>query len=120
MALCGAEGKSLADHVAVTIGNLGENVTLKRATCLNTQGTGLNIMGLTHPTNSTSSHLLFGKYGSFIIYRKQQDNEKVIQKSMENSHDEILRQMCQHVIGNYIEFYFIHINSRPLNCFCNR
>jgi len=99
MELSGAEGKSLADHVAVTIGNLGENVTLRRATCLNTRDTGLNIMGLTHPANPTGSQFLSGKYGSLLIYRKQLDSEKINQRSMENSHDEILRQMCQHVIG---------------------
>lgn len=102
MALSGAEGKSLADHVAVTIGNLGENVTLRRATCLNTRDTGLKIMGLTHPSNLTGSHFLCGKYGSLLIYRKQLDTEKINQKSVENSHEEILRQMCQHVIGKYI------------------
>ena len=111
MELSGAEGKSLADHVAVTIGNLGENVTLRRATCLNTRDTGLNIMGLTHPSNTTGSQFLSGKYGSLLIYRKQQDGEKMNQRSMESSHDEILRQMCQHVIGKYI-FLFIHILSK--------
>lgn len=99
MALSGAEGKSLADHVAVTIGNLGENVTLRRATCLNTRDTGLNVMGLTHPSNNTGSNFLCGKYGSILIYRKQPDSEKINDKSLENSHDEILRQMCQHIIG---------------------
>lgn len=99
MELSGAEGKSLADHVAVTIGNIGENVTLRRATCLNTRDTGLNIMGLTHPANPTGSQFLSGKYGSLLIYRKQLDSEKINQRSMESSHDEILRQMCQHVIG---------------------
>lgn len=102
MALSGTEGKSLADHVAVTIGNLGENVTLKRATCLNTRDTGLNVIGLTHPTNPTGSNFLSGKYGSLLIYRKQPDGQKINDKSLENSHDEILRQMCQHVIGKYI------------------
>lgn len=101
MALSGAEGKSLADHVAVTIGNIGENVTLRRATCLNTRDTGLNIMGLTHPSNTSGSNFLSGKYGSIVIYRKQQEGEKINQKSLESSHDEILRQMCQHVIGKY-------------------
>jgi len=104
MELSGAEGKSLADHVAVTIGNLGENVTLRRATCLNTRDTGLNIMGLTHPSNTTGSQFLSGKYGSLLIYRKQQDGEPINQR-LESSHDEILRQMCQHVIGKYIFFY---------------
>lgn len=102
MDLSGAEGKSLADHVAMTIGNLGENVTLRRATCLNTRDTGLNIIGLTHPSTTTGSHFHSGKYGSLIIYRRLQDNEKINQNSMETSSDEILRQMCQHVIGNYL------------------
>ncbi|XP_050528888.1 elongation factor Ts, mitochondrial [Daktulosphaira vitifoliae] len=99
MALSGTEGKSLADHIAVTIGNLGENLTLRRATCLNTQDTGLNIIGVTHPANSTGNHYLTGKYGSLIIYRRHLDDHNINEKSLDNSHNEILRQMCQHVIG---------------------
>ncbi|XP_050438215.1 elongation factor Ts, mitochondrial [Adelges cooleyi] len=99
MALSGTEGKSLADHIAMTIGNLGENLTLRRATCLNTHGTGLNITGLTHPANTTGNNYFAGKYGSLIIYRRHLDNDIISEKSMESSHNEILRQMCQHVIG---------------------
>lgn len=106
LALNGVEGKSLADHIAVTIGNLGENVTLRRATCLNTQNTGLNIMGLTHPSNSNGTNFLSGKYGSIVIYRKKIEDEKVNQQPLENTRDEILRQMCQHIIGNYDQLLF--------------
>lgn len=101
MKLSSTEGKSLADHVAITIGNLGENITLRRAMCLNTRDTGLNVMGLTHPSN-TGSNSHSGKYGSLLIYRKQPDTEKINQKSMDSSHSEILRQMCQHIIGKCI------------------
>lgn len=99
MALNGTKNKTLADHVVGVIGNLGENITLRRATCLNTQNTDLNIMGLTHPSNTNGSHFFFGKYGSLLIYRKQK-NLKINTNGI--SHDEILRQMCQHVIGKYI------------------
>lgn len=105
MALIGTEEKILADHVAITIGNLGENITLRRATCLNTKNTDLNIIGLTHPSNLIGSNCFIGKYGSIIIYRKQQKNEQIGLKSLQSPHDEILRQMCQHVIGNHICVY---------------
>lgn len=97
------EGKSLADHIAITIGNIGENVTLRRATCLNTQDTGLNIIGLTHPTNTSGINFSFGRYGSILIYRKKFEDEKINQL-LGSSRDEILRQMCQHVIGKYNQF----------------
>lgn len=99
MALNGTKNKTLAEHVVGVIGNLGENISIKRATCLNTQDTGLNIMGLTHPSNTTGTNFLFGKYGSLLIYHKQ-GNVKINTKK--KYCDEILRQMCQHVIGKYI------------------
>jgi len=102
MALNSQEGKCLADHVAVTIGNLGENIILRRATCLNTTNTGLKVMGLTHPSNITGLNVFSGKYGSLIIYCKQQKNNRSNERYLENSKNEILRQLCQHVIGKYI------------------
>lgn len=118
LALNGVEGKSLADHIAVTIGNLGENVALRRATCLNTQNTGLNIMGLTHPsTSSNGTNFLSGKYGSIVIYRKKIDDEKMNQQPLENTRDEILRQMCQHVIGNY-DYSTIMVYFQGILLFC--
>lgn len=102
----GTEDKSLADHIAITIGNLGENITLRRAMCLNTKDTGLNVIGLTHPSNKIGSNSHSGKYGSLLIYRKHPESEKINRKSMESSHDEILRQMCQHVIGKCISFIY--------------
>lgn len=117
LALNGVEGKSLADHIAVTIGNLGENVTLRRATCLNTQNTGLNIMGLTHPSNLNGTKFLFGKYGSIIIYRKKVEDEKINQQPLESTRDEILRQMCQHIIGNYDQLIFQFYNIFFMYCF---
>lgn len=102
MALNSLEGKCLADHVAVTIGNLGENIILRRATCLNTKDTGLKVMGLTHPSNIIGLNFFSGKYGSLIVYRKQQKDHKNNERYLENSNNEIIRQLCQHVIGKYI------------------
>lgn len=95
LSLISCKGQKLADCVAVTIGNLGENIILKRATCINTKDTDLIIKGLTHPCDTIGSNLLCGKYGSIIIYQKQQNNGNI-----NNAFDEkILGQMCQHVIG---------------------
>jgi len=99
MALNSSEGKQLSDHVAVTIGHVGENIVLRRAICLNTKDTGLNIMGITHPSHTTGLNFFSGKYGSLIVYRKQQNDNKNNKKYLDNSDNEIMRQVCQHVIG---------------------
>jgi len=110
LALSSLEGKLLADHVAIGIGNLGENIILKRATCINTKDTGLNIMGFTHPSTTIGLNYFSGKYGSLIVYRKQQNN-KNNEKYLENSDNEIIRQICQHIIGKYIKFNRLNIST---------
>lgn len=88
--LQGSEGKSLGDEVALVISQVGENISLRRATCLNVTD-NLLVTGSTHPSFSKISSVIMGKYGSLLVY-KTDSNEKNI--------PDIARQLCQHVIGN--------------------
>lgn len=65
-------------------------------------------MGLTHPTNASGTNFFSGKYGSILIYRTKIEDEKINQL-LGSSRDEILRQMCQHVIGKYNQFNLKYI-----------
>lgn len=89
-AIEGLAGKSLADELALMIGNVGENATLRRATCFKATEP-ITLCGNTHPmqlTTSTNVHL--GKYGSIVAYKSAGD-------SIENS--VLQKNICQHIVG---------------------
>lgn len=81
-----ANGKTLADHTALTIGNVGENIHLRRALYMSV-GPGIKIYGCTHPTPINPVPISFGRYGTLIAV-----------KSHKNT-DVLGMQLCQHIIG---------------------
>ncbi|KAJ9589752.1 hypothetical protein L9F63_017054 [Diploptera punctata] len=92
------DGKSLADHTALLIGNVGENVTLRRAYCLQA-GEGISVAGYTHPAPSHVQKTLFGKYGALIAFKKISEGCDDDMPIVKMSTDQIGRLMCQHIIG---------------------
>lgn len=54
------DGSPLADHLALLIGNIGENVSLRRAFCYSVED-GLKISGYTHPAPTEDNPILLGK-----------------------------------------------------------
>lgn len=92
-ALLAADGKSLADHSALTIGSVGENIDVKRALCINV-APDVKLAGCTHPAPVNPVPVSFGKYGAILAYRSA-------------GNDDLLgTQLCQHVIGNLFFFSF--------------
>lgn len=88
--LRGPDGKSLADHCALAIADLGENLNLRRAVCIQTTG-GINLSGYAHPnTNEHSSKVMMGKFGAIVAYKSDTNDSQMQQ---------FARQLCQHVIG---------------------
>ncbi|XP_066595658.1 elongation factor Ts, mitochondrial [Prorops nasuta] len=85
-ALPAMDGKSLGDHTALTIGSVGENIIIKRATCLSTNS-DVQLYGCTHPISTGSLPVSFGKYGALIA----------LQASSPQS--SLGPQLCQHIIG---------------------
>lgn len=80
------DGKSLADHSALVIGNIGENVNLRRALCMRVQGDAV-LFGGTHPAPMNPIPMSFGKYGALVAVKGNEDKN-------------ILgTQLCQHIIG---------------------
>lgn len=87
--LPGSNGKLLEDDIALLVSQIGENVSLRRATCLKVTD-DLLLAGCTHPFTGKLHSTLTGKYGSLLIYKAESNDENVAN---------IAKQLCQHVIG---------------------
>ncbi|XP_018344342.1 PREDICTED: elongation factor Ts, mitochondrial-like, partial [Trachymyrmex septentrionalis] len=81
-----ADGKSLSDHSALTIGNVGENISLRRALAISVRSPNVTLFGCTHPAPMNPIPTSFGKYGALVAIKcKKNDNM-------------LGTQLCQHII----------------------
>ncbi|XP_003699964.1 elongation factor Ts, mitochondrial [Megachile rotundata] len=80
------DGKSLSDHSALAIGNVGENINIRRAICMSVQQ-GVHLYGCTHPAPLNPVPSSFGRYGALVALKSNKKNEV------------LGMQLCQHVIG---------------------
>lgn len=84
------DGKKLADHVALAISDLGENLNLRRALFIKSPE-DVKLSVYAHPnTDNHSGKVLMGKYGALVAYKCDSDNAEPQQ---------FARQLCQHVVG---------------------
>ena len=86
------DGKTLGDHLALMIGVVGENATLKRAICYKTPE-AVRLCGYTHPApeNFVEGSMMIGKYGSIAAFNSNSEKTEEIR--------EIHRKICQHIVG---------------------
>lgn len=91
-ALQALDGKPLADHCALAIGTLGENIGVRRALCMNVPSDVI-LTGYTHPAPAETGPISYGKYGALLAYRTEETQE------------DIGKQLCQHIIGK-VKFFF--------------
>lgn len=88
-ALSMADGKSLNDYTALTIGTVGENISLRRALAISVRP-DVTLFGCTHPAPMNPIPVSFGKYGAVVAVRcKDKDNM-------------LGTQLCQHIIGKNV------------------
>lgn len=88
--ILGQDGRTLGDELALIIGNVGENATLRRATCFKTSDP-ITLFGTTHPSQlATSSNVHLGKYGSIIAYKSTGNLD---------GNADLQKNICQHIIG---------------------
>jgi translation elongation factor EF-Ts len=82
----------MADHVALAIGNVGENVSLRRCALLKTSSPDVYFAGYTHPAEEKQRQesIILGKFGSLLAYNGQDDQTK---------RQLFGRQLCQHIVG---------------------
>lgn len=87
------DGKTLGDHLALMIGTVGENATLKRAICYKTPE-AVRLYGYTHPAPEGAvedGKLLLGKYGSIAAFNSNTEKTEEIR--------EVYRKVVQHIVG---------------------
>lgn len=71
-AIQGLEGKSLGDELALMIGNVGENASLRRATCFKA-AEPITLFGGSHPISTSSSDVHLGTYGTIFACKSTGD-----------------------------------------------
>ncbi|KAH8283002.1 hypothetical protein KR054_011497 [Drosophila jambulina] len=86
------EGRTLGDHLALLIGALGENATIRRALCFKVNN-DLKLVGYAHPaaTNvgTTDDTTQVGKYGAIVAYRSE---HRLLNYEFNKS-------ICQQIVG---------------------
>eukprot|EP00092_Neocalanus_flemingeri_P029437 GFUD01031963.1.p1 GENE.GFUD01031963.1~~GFUD01031963.1.p1 ORF type:complete len:321 (-),score=80.36 GFUD01031963.1:39-1001(-) len=95
-AMTGGEGKTLADLVALNIGQIGENIALGGVTIF-TAGPGVKLCGLSHPSSGSgqTEQLQVGRYASLLAYTTNPEGE--VPEGLTDL--TLARQVCQHIIG---------------------
>jgi len=85
-----SDGKTLADKLALLIGTVGENATLKRAIGLKVND-GVYLTGYAHPSGKIYKNVLLGRIGGLVAVKTPNvDNAQV---------QEISKGICQHIVG---------------------
>ncbi|XP_054882844.1 elongation factor Ts, mitochondrial [Poeciliopsis prolifica] len=82
------EGCSLADRVALTIGRLGENMSLKRAVTVGVPAEW-HIGSYVHGNVSGQTEVTMGRYGALVVFQGGKDEER----------HTLGRKLGQHVVG---------------------
>ncbi|CAL8335739.1 unnamed protein product [Lota lota] len=82
------EGVSLADQVALTIGRLGENMSVRRAVTLGVPA-GWHIGSYVHGGVGGPGDVALGRYGALVVFKG----------GKEESREALGRKLGQHVVG---------------------
>ncbi|CAG5123323.1 unnamed protein product [Candidula unifasciata] len=93
--IVGSDQATLADIIALNIGNIGENMSLRRGTFFRADS-GCVLSSYVHPSggNKSPKSILFGKYGAIVeMKQKNKDDEPVMSLANLGSH------LCQHIVG---------------------
>jgi len=90
------DGKTLADVVALNIGQIGENIALGDVTVIKAVP-GVKLSGLSHPSsgNPDLSKLQFGRHAAIMAYKSEPGG--ILPDGVSDT--ELARQICQHIIG---------------------
>ncbi|XP_043537686.1 elongation factor Ts, mitochondrial [Chiloscyllium plagiosum] len=89
------DSRPLADQLALAIGNLGENMTIRRASWVAVPTDcyiGTYVHGMLPEDNPNLSKMTFGKYGALVICKPMEHNSNV-------NFSELGRRLGQHIVG---------------------
>lgn len=85
------DGKMLVDQLALLIGTVGENASLRRATCFKASDS-IKLTGFTHPSpadlTNSENEVQIGKYGSIVAFKSENEVS-----------DNIKKNLCQQIVG---------------------
>uniref|UniRef100_A0A7E4W816 Elongation factor Ts, mitochondrial n=1 Tax=Panagrellus redivivus TaxID=6233 RepID=A0A7E4W816_PANRE len=84
------QNRSVKEAIAMTVGKLGENITVARANVL-VAPEGVDVFGRSHPRDGTDK-VEMGRYVSVLGIRRAGENSRF-------PTDKLAAQLCQHVIG---------------------
>ncbi|XP_041633597.1 elongation factor Ts, mitochondrial isoform X1 [Cheilinus undulatus] len=82
------EGASLADRVALTIGRLGENMSVKRAVTLSVPDEW-DVGSYVHGGVNSQAEVAMGRYGALVVFQGGREGEQ----------DMLGRKLGQHIVG---------------------
>ncbi|KAL3281630.1 hypothetical protein HHI36_004836 [Cryptolaemus montrouzieri] len=77
--------------LALMIGTIGENATLKRAFCYKVQRGMIHLAGYAHPSGSELNDIHFGKFGAIMAFRQYVQEEVDLNL--------LGKDLCQHIVG---------------------
>jgi len=91
------KGRPLADLVALNIGQLGENLQIRRGAVLAAGEADQEVAGVTHPSAGLHSkvEVQYGRYGSAMTFKTVEVPNQPDKVSLAAT----ARQICQHIIG---------------------
>jgi len=89
----------LSDLVALNIGQIGENMNLRRGASIGSADKNIKLAYSSHPSQSVEE-VLVGKYGAVVAYEESVDQPESLKDLPENvTVEKLPRQLCQHIIG---------------------
>lgn len=91
--------KTVADLTSLEIGNIGENIAVRRGAFLRAANREL-VASYVHATGLQTGkirHCSVGKYGSLVLYEEDSSGSLPAERTV--SLEELGRQVCQHIVG---------------------
>lgn len=83
--LVSEDGKKLSDELALTIGSVGENATLRRAVCFKV-GDAVQLIGMSYPNAknqlAAENEVQLGSYGTLIALRSSTEIANELKKNL--------------------------------------
>lgn len=92
---------SLGDLLALNIGQIGENMSLRRASALSSPHSEIKLAYCTHPMQVGENGVMLGKYGAIVAYQTSDADATTTTDDLpeEVTTEKLPRQLCQHIIG---------------------
>lgn len=93
----GDGARTLSDHLALIIGKVGENASLRRATCFKVGG-AVQLASFAHPSQTTEATddgknvVLLGKFGALVALKTGGGAATPVDA-------ELQKNLCQHIVG---------------------